>query len=104
MEQEKKPLTITLRIAGKPYQFTIDREREEIYRLGEREVNACFAKCKQSQKKGWIDFDYLVVTALQFAMTNVYMRQSREVGSEDLKRLDSLSEELVTYLESQLKE
>lgn len=89
---------ITLKIAGKSFSLDIEREKEEVYRLAERELNNFFAQIKQNPRKNWTDQDYLSVTALQFAIANVALRQSREVGSEDLKRLSELDAELDTYL------
>ena len=66
---------ITLKIAGKSYSLNIESEKEEVYRLAEREV-----------------------AALKFAIANVDMRQSRELGDEDLKHLGRLGEELDAYL------
>lgn len=107
MEEKKDPkkLEITLKVAGGSYKFTIDRddrEKEEIYRLAEREVNGVLARIKQNQFKNWSDLDYLSVVALQFASANISLRQSREVGDEDLQRLQQLDAELTDYLESQL--
>ena len=39
---------ITLKIAGRSYPLNIDREKEEVYRLAEREVNAYLAQIKQN--------------------------------------------------------
>ena len=61
-----------------------------MYRLAEREVNSYLAAIKQNNFKNWTDQDYLSMTALKFAIANVDMRQSRELGDEDLKRLGQL--------------
>ena len=90
--------SITLKIAGKSYQLNIEREKEEVYRLAEREVNNYLAQIKQRNIKDWNDQDYLSITALQFAITNVGMRQSREVDSEDLRQLEKIGTEIDTYL------
>ena len=39
---------ITLKVDNKPYQMTIDSDKEEIYRLAEREVNANISKLKKA--------------------------------------------------------
>ena len=39
--------SMTLKIAGKSYQLNIEREKEEVYRLAEREVNQYLALIKQ---------------------------------------------------------
>ena len=38
------------------------------------------------------------MTALRFAIENVAMRQSREVGSDDLKALEALGRRIDEYL------
>ena len=92
---------ITLKIAGRSYPLNIDREKEEVYRLAEREVNAYLAQIKQNKIKNWEDPDYLAIVALNFAISAVNMRRSREVGDEDMKRLAQLEEEVASYLERQ---
>lgn len=89
---------IKLKIAGKSYSFKIESEKEELYRLAEREVNQYIASIKQNNFQGWTDQDYLGMTALKFAISNADMRQSREVGSEELKRLESLGDQIEGYL------
>lgn len=93
---------ITLKIAGRSYPLNIDREKEEVYRLAEREVNAYLAQIKQNKIKNWEDTDYLAIVALNFAISAVNMRRSREVGDEDMKRLAQLEEEIAAYLDRQL--
>lgn len=92
---------ITLKIAGRSYPLNIDREKEEVYRLAEREVNAYLAQIKQNNIKNWEETDYLAIVALNFAISAVNMRRSREVGDEEMKRLAHLEEELVRYLDNQ---
>ncbi len=89
---------ITLKVAGRSYSFDIESEKEEMYRLAEREVNTYLAKITQRKFENWSDKDYLSMTALKFAIANVEMRQSREVGSEDLKRLRQIEEQVDRYL------
>lgn len=96
-------LAITLKIAGGVYKFTIDREKEEAYRLAEREVNSYLAQSKQKRIKGWGDMDYLAIAALNFAITNINMRQSREVSSDEVGQLEALDSEVRQYLEKQIK-
>lgn len=42
---------ITLKIAGKSYSLNIESEKEEVYRLAEREVNNYLAAIKQNNFK-----------------------------------------------------
>lgn len=89
---------ITLKIAGKSYPLNIESGKEEVYRLAEREVNAYLAQIKQNNFRNWADQDYLAMAALKFAIANVTLRQSRELGGEDLRRLERLDKELDDYL------
>ncbi len=90
--------SITLKIAGKSYPFTIDSDKEEAYRLAEREVNNFLVTIKQKNFKGWNDLDYMSITALNFAITNVMSRQSREASEDDLRRLKQLESDIDSYL------
>ena len=90
--------SITLKIAGKSYSLNIESEREEVYRLAEREVNNYLAQIKQQNIKNWNDQDYLSMTALKFAIANVGMRQSREVDNEDLRQREKIGTEIDAYL------
>ena len=69
-----------------------------MYRLAEREVNNYLAAIKQNNFKNWTDQDYLSMAALKFAIALVDIRQSREVGDDDVKHLGRLGEEIDTYL------
>ncbi len=89
---------ITLKIAGKSYPLNIESGKEEVYRLAEREVNAYLAQIKQNNFRSWTDQDYVAMAALKFAIANVALRQSREVGGEDLRKLEALADEIDTYL------
>lgn len=89
---------ITLKIAGKSYSLNIESEKEEIYRLAEREVNTYLAQIKRNNFKNWTDQDYLSMAALKFAIANADMRQSREVGSEEFRQLERISTEIDSYL------
>jgi cell division protein ZapA len=89
---------ITLKIAGKSYSLSIESEKEEIYRLAEREVNSYLAAIKQNNFKNWSEQDYLSMAALKFAIANVDTRQTREVGEKDLKQLEELDAEIDSYL------
>ncbi|MEG0789781.1 MAG: cell division protein ZapA [Alistipes sp.] len=88
---------IKLKIAGKSYSFKIESEKEELYRLAEKEVNAYVASIKQNNFQGWAEQDYLGMAALKFAIANIDMKQSREIGSEDLKKLDQIGSQIDTY-------
>ncbi len=89
---------ITLKIAGMSFSLTINREKEEVYRLAEREVNAYLAQIKSSRIKDWKAENYLAVTALHFAIEQVNLRRQREVDNDDLRDLEALSTEIDAYL------
>lgn len=103
MEQQ----AIKLKIAGKSYSFTLRSEageehslaeKEELYRLAEREVNASVTRFEKAKYEGFSMQDCLALTALQLAIANTTLARSREVGGEDLQRLDALREQLDEYL------
>lgn len=90
---------ITLNIAGISIPLTIDSEKEEVYRLAEREVNAYFARIKKDNNiQGWTDKHYLVMAALRFAITAVNQRRQCETDNDDLRQLEAWSTEIDTYL------
>lgn len=89
---------IKLKILGKPYAFTIDSEKEELYRLAEREVNNNLISIRQKNIQGWTEVDYLGMTALKFAIENVDMKQHREVKSDELRELEAFGAEIDAYL------
>ena len=89
---------ITLKIAGKSYPFQIESGKEETYRLAEREVNSYLTLLKQQNIRNWTDLDYLSMAALKFAIANVGMRQSHDLESEELRRIEALDARLDAYL------
>ena len=92
---------ITLKISGKDYSMAIDPSKEEVYRLAERMVNAYAGKFEQAGIEGSSRQDFLALAALQLAISNVAMSQSREVGNEDVKALKSVCDQVESYLSKQ---
>lgn len=93
-QQCMSKLSITLKIAGGTYPFTIDAAEEEIYRRAERQVNeqiANFNKINLPQK------DHLAMAALALSMENLKLKQSRSLG-EDIDRLGELENTIDEYL------
>ena len=82
---------ITVKIIGKPYPLAIDGEKEELYRLAEREINAYVTRIEQAHFKGFSKEDCLAMAAFQIAVAKLALAQSREVGDEEVKRVGELS-------------
>ena len=78
--------------------MAIDPSKEEVYRLAEREVNRYVTKFEQLRLDGYAVQDYLAIAALQLAMANIRLAQSRQVGDEDLKRIKALAAEVEAHL------
>ena len=87
---------ITVKIIGKPYPLAIDGEKEELYRLAEREINAYVTRIEQAHFKE----DCLAMAAFQIAVAKLALAQSREVGDEEVKTLAALGGELESYLDA----
>ena len=98
---DERALEIKLRIAGKTYNMTIDPRKEEVYRLAEREINRMAAKYEQAHLDGYGAQDYLAIVALQLAISNIRLAQSREIGDENLKQLAELAREVEQHLNRQ---
>lgn len=89
---------ITLRIRNREYPLTIELEKEELYRLAERKVNELIAKYEGSGRGGFILQDWMALAALDLAIENIRTSQSREVGNDDVKELNRISEQISEYL------
>lgn len=95
---DEKPLKITLKLAGKSYRLTIKREKEELYRLAEREINTIVARVARQQFEDFTTQDCLAMAALQAALSNAELTASRSLDSEELQRLGDLGREVDDYL------
>ena len=71
---------IKLKIAGKSYS------------------NAYVTRFEKAKYEGFSTQDCLAMAALQLAISSVSLARSREVGSEDLRRLEALRDEIDEYL------
>ena len=89
---------ITLKIAGINIPITIDSEKEEVYRLAEREVNGYLTSIKQRIMKFWTDRNSLVMYSVRFAIDSVKQRRQHETDDDDLRQLEALSTEIDAYL------
>ena len=86
---------IRLNIAGKSYALSIERDKEEIFRRAEKEVNQRIAVV-ESQYVAQRE-DYLAVVALQLAVRIVELESSRSLG-HDIDKLDQLDKLLDQHL------
>ena len=89
---------INLRVADKPYSLTIDSDKEEVYRLAEREVNANLANLQKAFGDNFDIKDCLAITALQLSINNIAITRQNELESDDMKALDALSRRLDQHL------
>lgn len=95
---EQKEQKITLKVARKPYSLNIPSEKEEVYRLAEREVNAYISKWEKIFGDNSNIQDCLALTALQFCINNISITRESELSSEDLEALDALSQRMDKHL------
>ena len=86
---------IKLKIAGKSYSFTLKHEANEEQSLAE---NAYVTRFEKAKYEGFSTQDCLAMAALQLAISSVSLARSREVGSDDLRRLEALRDEIDEYL------
>ncbi len=85
---------INLRVAGKAYEMTIDSDKEEVYRLAEREVNANVSELQRNFGDKVSMQDCLAITALRFSINSIAISRQSEMSNEDLSALDALSQRL----------
>ena len=97
-KQEKTTQKIHLRLAGKAYGLEIAPEKEEIYRMAEREVNANVNKWQKAFGENFSVQDCLAITALQLSINNISMTRQNELDSDDLAALDALSQMMDKHL------
>lgn len=89
---------ITLKVASKSYSLTIDSEKEEVYRLAEREVNAFVSKWERAFGDNVNMQDCLAFTALQFCINNISITRQNGINDEDIQALDALSQRMDQHL------
>lgn len=89
---------INLRVAGKAYEMTIDSDKEEVYRLAEREVNANVSELQRNFGDKVSMQDCLAITALRFSINSIAISRQSEMSNEDLSALDALSQRLDKHL------
>lgn len=89
---------INLKVAGKAYSLTIDSEKEEVYRLAEREVNTNVGKLQKTFGESFSVQDCLTITALQLGINNIALTRENNLADDDLAALDALSQKLDKHL------
>ena len=89
---------INLRVAGKAYQMTIDSDKEEVYRLAVRDVNANVGEVQRNFGDKMSLQDCLAITALRYGINSIAISRQNEMSDEDLKALDTLSQRLDKHL------
>ena len=87
-------LTITLRVAGGNYSFTIDSAQEELYRKAERMVNM---RMKEFNNINSTQQTQLALAALDISLEYLRLKQERSMG-EDLDNLGQIDATLDQYL------
>lgn len=88
-------LKIRINIDGKSYTLNIPREKEEIFRRAEKDINHLIASI-QSQYQAERE-DYLAVIAMEFAVKALTM-ESRAGADEQTARLEELDRMLGDHL------
>ncbi len=89
---------IKLRVGAKKYAMNIDSEKEELYRLAERELNQSLTEFEKQNYEGFTQMDYMSMTALKFAIKSVSARMQGEVSSEDEESLKRIESNIASYL------
>ena len=82
---------IRLRVAGRVYEMKIAPEKEEIYRLAEKQVNANVGKLQKAYGESVSAQDCLAITSLMFAIDNIAIARQNQLSDEDMKALDATS-------------
>ena len=91
---------INLKVAGKAYEMSIAPDKEEVYRMAEREVNASVTKLRKAFGDKISTEDCLAITALQLCINGISIARQSEVNNEDMAALDALSQMLDKHINS----
>ena len=89
---------IRLRVSGRFYEMDIAPEKEEVYRLAEKQVNTNVGKLQKTYGESVSAQDCLAITALQFAIDNIAIARQNQLSDDDMKALDELSQKLDRHL------
>ena len=76
---------IRLRVSGRVYEMDIAPEKEEVYRLAEKQVNTNVGKLQKTYGESVSAQDCLAITALQFAIDNIAIARQNQLSDDDMK-------------------
>ncbi len=96
MEDRKSKIPIT--IAGKDYLFTVEESRIELFKLAERRVNNAILNFEKRNMAEYSKQDAVALVALDFAISNIKLRQQGAVESNELAALKEIEERIENYL------
>ncbi len=95
---------IKITIAAKSYTLNIDSAKREHYLLAERRVNSTITKFQRMNFEGFTSQDAIALTAFEFAVTNIGLKQQSEVEPEELTALKELNQRIESYLNDPTRE
>ncbi len=91
-------IKIKITIAGNDYTLNIDSSKKELYLLAERRVNTAIKKFQQKNFEGFRVQDAIALTAFEFAVSNIGLKQQSELDPEEITALKELNQKLAEYL------
>ncbi len=89
---------ITIKVAGKSYPMTIERGREEVYRLAERRLSEMITAIEQQKIKDFEPKDNIAIASFMLAVDAIDYQRTSSVSSEEIERVNTLSREVDDYL------
>ncbi len=89
---------IKITIAAKSYTLNIDSSKREHYRLAEKRVNSSITKFQKMNFDGFKLQDAIALTAFEFAVANINLKQQSEVEPDEVTALKELSYKIEEYL------
>ncbi len=89
---------LKITIAAKSYTLNIDKAKREHYLLAERRVNSTITKIQKMNFEGYNLHDAIALTAFDFAVSNIELKQQSEVEPEEVKTLKELNQKIEEYL------
>ncbi len=95
----EQQLNIKLNIASKTYEFTIDKDLEEIYRLAAHQLGDRVVETRKEYIDGASMQDYLAISALYLMVDHIRLERRNGVDDGDVKALSELAERLSKHLE-----